>query len=60
MSIGKHVLWKQGRHSEIQAVRADCLTEEVEGVSALHPTGLPNGKQPRPNNLSFVAAGTIT
>ena len=37
-----------------------CWKRCVIGVSALHPTGLPNGKQPRPNNLSFVAADTIT
>ena len=60
MSIGKRVLREQGRHGKTMAVGVDRLTEEVKGVSALHATGLPNVKQPRPKNLSFVAAGTIT
>lgn len=59
MSTGKDALWKQGWHGETMAVGVDRLTEEVKGVSVLYPAGLPNGKQPRPNNLSLVAAGTI-
>ncbi|MCE7911307.1 MAG: hypothetical protein DCC43_04755, partial [Candidatus Brocadia sp.] len=44
---------------EMVSVGVDRLTEEVKGVSTLHPAGLPNGKQPRPKNLSLVAAGTL-
>ena len=53
MSIGKLVLWKQGWHSEMIAVGMDRLTEKVKGVSVLHATGLPNGKQERSENLSI-------
>jgi hypothetical protein len=60
MGIGKDMWWKQGRHSKVQAVRVDCLTKEVEGIFLLHAAGLPDGKQARPNKLSFVAQGTIT
>ena len=42
------------------SVGVDRLTEEVKGVSTLHPAGLPNGKQPHPKNLALIAAGTIT
>lgn len=43
----------------MMAVCVDRLTEKVKGVSVLHATGLPNGKQARSENLSIDTACAI-